>query len=429
MTTAPPEATAQSTPSLIQQAAQALGPGALSEEGLVRHIHPLFSRVLSPPTHPGVYLANHAMGRPPDRTADDVRQALDAWYTKMEGAWNLWLAEIERFRASVARIVGLDRPDAVVPKPAAGQGLRAVVNALQKPVPHIVATRGEFDSIDFILRTYHARERASVRWIEPDGQGLFHADPIIDHIDETVDLVVVSHVYYATGQVLEGLDRVIEACHDCGVHCLVDAYHSAGVLPGIFEELDPDFVIGGCYTYLRGGTGAGWLAISPRHLETPGRGGLLTLDTGWLARGDGLRPGAGTGDPARERAPGGDAWLESTPSVLPIYQAKAGLELALGLGVARLHEYNVRQQRYLMEALRRAGVKVREIEPRGAFVLVEADDATGAVQRLKEAGVTVDARVSPSGKAHLRVGPDILNTREALERAAGVMGRVLGGGR
>lgn len=392
--------------------------GPLTEEFLARHIHPLFSRALS---RSDIYLANHAFGRPPDRTAHDVQTALDLWYTQMELAWPAWLAELEHFRASIARIIGLDRSDAVVPKPAAGQGLRAVMNALQSPSPRIVATRGEFESIEFILRTYESRGRARVRWIDPDERGLFHADPIIDHIDETVDLVVVSHVYDATGQVLEGLDRVIEACHDCGSRCLVDAYHSAGVLPGIFDELDPDFVIGGCYSYLRGGTGAGWLAISPRHLDT---GNLITLDTGWLARGDGAHR---ADSPQRQLATGGDAWLESTPSILPIYQARAGLELTLSLGVERLHDYNRQQQRFLVDHLTEAGVKVREIEPRGAFVLVDTPDAPATAQRLKKAGVIVDARVSAKGQSHLRIGPDILNTRDELARAAEVMGRVLSG--
>jgi kynureninase len=406
----------------IQRAVAAMGAGTLTEEALVRHVHPLFSRALEKPE---IYLANHAFGRPLDRTADDVREGLDLWYQDMERAWARWLAEIESFRASVAQVLGLDQADAVVPKPAAGQGLRAVINALKKPRPSIVATRGEFDSIDFILRTYHARGRAEVRWIDADSHGLLHADPIIDHIDEDVDLVVVSHIYYATGHVLEGLDRIIEACHDCGSRCIVDAYHSAGVLPGIFEELDPDFVIGGCYSYLRGGTGAGWLAISPRHLSGPGASDLFTLDTGWLAKRDGAASGNGAGSkaPQGELAQGGDAWLESTPSILPPYQARAGLELTLALGVERLHEYNVQQQRFLCERLAAEGVKVREIHPRGAFTLVEARDPAD-VERLREAGVIVDARRAPDGKVYLRIGPDILNTREELTRAARILNRL-----
>ena len=48
----------------IASAVSALGPGPLTEEGLVRHIHPLFSRVLQ---RQEIYLSNHSLGRPLDR--------------------------------------------------------------------------------------------------------------------------------------------------------------------------------------------------------------------------------------------------------------------------------------------------------------------------------------------------------------------------
>ncbi|MFN9993732.1 MAG: aminotransferase, partial [Phycisphaerales bacterium] len=74
---------------LISKAASGLGEGPLSEELLVRHIHPLFSRVLQ---RDGIYLANHSLGRPLDQTAADVKEAIDLWYQDMDGAWGPWLA-------------------------------------------------------------------------------------------------------------------------------------------------------------------------------------------------------------------------------------------------------------------------------------------------------------------------------------------------
>ena len=67
---------------------------------------------------------------------------------------------------------------------------------------------------------------------------------------------------------------------------------------------------------------AGWLAVHPRHLREHGAGttGLAnpalapTLDTGWFAKKDTFlyqRP------EMPEFKDGGDAWLESTPPVLP----------------------------------------------------------------------------------------------------------------
>ena len=60
----------------------------MDESWLRQEIFPRFSRVLA---RDEIYLANHSLGRPPDRMAEDVRAALDAWYRDMDGAWKLWL--------------------------------------------------------------------------------------------------------------------------------------------------------------------------------------------------------------------------------------------------------------------------------------------------------------------------------------------------
>ncbi|MEO1131067.1 MAG: aminotransferase, partial [Planctomycetota bacterium] len=168
--------------------------GPLTEQMLRGLVFPLFSRALDRPDHPGlgrppIYLANHSLGRAPDRMALDVLEALNLWYRDLGGAWDTWLAEIERFRSNIASLIGWERADAIVPKTSAGQGLRAVLNAMETRTPRVLATRGEFDSIDFILRVYHERSRADVRWVEPTDGDLFDAAAIIDRIDDTIDLV------------------------------------------------------------------------------------------------------------------------------------------------------------------------------------------------------------------------------------------------
>ncbi len=349
----------------IADALAPLGSGPLTEEAVARHVRPLFSRVLE---RPEIYLANHSLGRPLDQTAEDVREAMDLWYEQMDDAWELWLAEMDAFRARVARLIGCPRADAVVPKTAAGQGLRAVLNAhgtpgtpaLAKPI-HVVATRGEFDSIDFILRTYAARGRARVTWIDPEESGLFKAEKIVEAIGITVDLVVVSQVVFSTGQVMGGLKKIAQAVHAVGGHLLIDCYHAAGAIPMNFAECGADFAIGGSYKYTRGGPGACWLAIHPRHLvdqprPTGRKHALGTLDTGWFAKND--KWSWDRGDEAVFAA-GGDAWLESTPAILPFYQARAGLEFTLAVGVERLRQYNLEQQGYLRERLGAAGVRAR----------------------------------------------------------------------
>ncbi len=383
----------------IESAAAALGRGPLTAEGLRRHLWPLFSRVLA---RSDIYLANHSLGRPLDRTAEDVRASLDAWYRDLGDAWDGWLAEREQFRALVARLIGAPRPDCIVPKSSAGQGLRAVLNALSGE-PRVATTDGEFDSIDFILRNYRKRGRIALR-----------VTPWRELSVEQAELIVLSSVLFRSGERVQHLRRLVRDAHAAGALVLLDVYHHAGVLPLDVGELDVDFAVGGSYKYLRGGPGACWLYVRPGLAET-----LRTLDTGWFAK---REPFAYQRPEPPEFGPGGDAWLESTPPVFTFAQARAGLELTLALGVERLREYNLQQKGVLADALFRVARVTAEgvSDDYGAFVSVVHPEASRLVEALAAKGVTADARGD-----RLRLCPDILNSEEELLKAAALVGEVL----
>lgn len=375
----------------------------MNQDWLQQNIWPRFSEVLK---KDGIYLANHSLGRPPDRAKHDVAEALNVWYEQLDGAWDYWMREMETFRDNIRALTGADY---VVPKTSAGQGLRAVLNALEPPV-NIVTTAGEFDSLDFILRVYEQRGRAVVRWVDPSQNNLFDTADILHAIVPETDLVVVSVVMYATGQVIDGLSEIAAKARSCGARLLLDAYHAVGVLPLAWQEIDADFVVGGSYKYLRGGPGAAYLGMRNTDLKT--------LDTGWFAKEEPF---------AFERAEGvawGDAWLESTPPVLPVCQAKAGVELVRELGVEALRAYSLLQQQTLREEFSRVSVPhhIPQDPCRfGAFTLVPHPEAAAVARRLEESGVTVDAR-----QGNLRFCPDILNTDEQLREAARITASVLG---
>ncbi|HYL91220.1 MAG TPA: aminotransferase class V-fold PLP-dependent enzyme [Burkholderiales bacterium] len=366
----------------------------LDEAWLRKHVWPRFSRALA---RKEIYLANHSLGRPPDRMADDVRTAIDAWYRDMNGAWDVWLETRDKWRALTAKLVGAPRADCIIPKTSAGQGLRAVLNALPGK-PHVATSDGEFDSIDFILRVYREQGRIELKitpWREISAEG--------------ADLVVLSTVMFRSGEVVKHLPKLIHDAHAKGALVLLDVYHHAGVLPVGLAALEADFAIGGSYKYLRGGPGACWLYVRPGLVDS-----MRTPDTGWFAKKDVfsyLRP-----EPP-EFGAGGDAWLESTPAVLGCFQALAGLEFTLEIGVERLRAYNLEQKRQLCDLLPEATGIGKEF---GAFVTVQHKDAVRLAHAMEAEGIKVDARGE-----YLRLCPDILNTRAELDRAAATLGDLL----
>jgi len=382
-------------------------------------IAPLFSRHLQVP---GIYLANHSLGRPLDAMQDEVNRFLDAWYAEMDGAWGVWLDMLREYQELVGELLGLTDGNLVALKTSAGQGLRAVLNALPqdgslRPV-RVVATRGEFDSVDFILKSYVEKGRAEVVWLEAtevDGVPEYEAQKLLEQCrTHTPDLLVCSSVHFATGRVMQGLDHVMEECRALGIVTLIDTYHSFGVLPSPWPR-QADFAIGGSYKYVHGGPGACWLAMSEHGANL----GLRTLDTGWFAKRDLF--GYARSESA-ELSTDGRAWWESTPPVIVVAQALAGLRLLKSLTIERLRETSLHQQAELRETFGKHGLSFAtpvEISHQGAFSILPAGNAHHVVEQLASHGVKVDAR-----SGFVRFGPHPLNTSEEFEVVAQILSKI-----
>ena len=394
----------------IQKAVAALGQGALDESRLCTYIHPLFSQVLR---RKEIYLANHSLGRPLDQTIIDVQAALASWYEKMDGAWDDWLAEAQTFRQQIARLIHAPSHDCIAPKTSAGQGLRAILNCFNDTIP-IVATTAEFNSIDHILKIYAQRNRLTIQWVQPDDQGMYHEEDILLAVREPGTLVVISMVLFTSGQYLSELKELIAQAQAKGAYVLLDVYHAVGVLPVDIQELNADFAISGSYKYLRGGPGACWLYIHPRHLT----GSFQTLDTGWFAQ---PHPFDFERKESGQYAQDGNGFLESTPAILPFYQAKAGIDLTLQLGVERLRAYSLCQQALFLDLLAEQGVAVRGIpQQRGAFLAIPHKLANRIAKELKKCHIVADAR-----EGRLRLCPDILTTKTELIETAKHLNAIL----
>jgi kynureninase len=434
-------------PMNIPDAVAALGPGPFNEDALRRHIYPLFSRTLATP---GIYLANHSLGRPLDQTEDDLREGFAHWQSRLHNAWDPWQEEEQQHRTRIAQLIGAPRPDCIIPKVSAGQALRTVLNSLPRrpgDIPRVLSTNAEFDSVDIILKQYAAVGRIQLETVPchaPDAT--LDLAPLMDAMVESahacrsrnapssgmsrgagsgvsndagsgagdIDLVIVSQVLFTTGQVLPNLDRLADACHTSGARLLVDAYHAIGILPVDVAAMRADFVIAGSYKYLRGGPGAAFLYISAEALES----GLQPIDIGWFAK---ERPFLYDRPNPPRFAPGGDAFLESTPPVLTYYQARAGQQLTLALGVDRIRAYSLDRLSRLKRYLADAGIAASGAdENHGAFLTIEHSEAATLVHQLEQRGITTDAR----GR-WLRLCPDYLTPDSALRETTNTLAAVL----
>jgi kynureninase len=219
-------------------------------------------------------------------------------------------------------------------------------------------------------------------------------------------------VLFRSAEIVPGIESVVRAAHAAGASVLLDVYHHAGVLTLDLAALDADFAVGGSYKYTRGGPGACWLYVHPRHHAE------RTLDTGWFAKENPF--GYERPDPPRFAA-GGDAWLESTPPALAPVQALAGIEFTLAIGVARLRAYHLAQKERFAAQLAERGIRVEGVGAQyGAFLSLAHPQATRLSAELLQRGVKTDARGD-----RLRLCADLLNTDDELAAAAQTLGALI----
>src|SRR5262249_47616244 len=81
-----------------------------------------------------------------------------------------------------------------------------------------------------------------------------------------VAVASISSVHWSDGGIVD-LARVSAALHAHGAVLLVDATHSAGVLPLDVRALDPDFLVFPTYKWLVGPYGRAFLYVAKRHQD------------------------------------------------------------------------------------------------------------------------------------------------------------------
>ena len=385
-----------------------MGTVPISEALAERYLAPLFAS-----SCPGdrIYLATHSLGLPPDAAAEDLAAYLATWFSRGALAWPEWLAAREHYRASLATLLGAPRTDCVIPRESAGEALASVL-AMLPAGARVVTSSGEFDSVLTVLGQHAAHGR--IRLAVLGEAEMMVAAAIARELErEPTALVVLSHVFYATGRLLPNPAEFAAICRAHGAALLLDVYHSLGAVPVDAGALGCDYMIGGCYKYLRGGPGAAFLYAAPDRLEHD-----RPLQTGWFALRQDAHVEAGA---PPQLAPGGDAHLLGTPAVAAWFQARAGLELALALGPDRLRAWSLDQLRFLKAELAAQGIDSRGADSEhGAFLTIPVQEPDQVVAALAEHAIVANAR-----RGLLRLTPDLVTTRDQLARTARVLRGIL----
>ena len=333
-----------------------------------------------------IYLDGNSLGPVCEPAAARVRDVLDReWSTELVRGWNQgWMDQPLRLGARLAPLIGAHPHEVLVADTLTVLLAKLIGGALeQRPDRHVVLTDvANFHSDLYIVRAMAERAGRPVEVRAIDRARL------AEHLDGDVALVVLTHVDFRTGEMLD-LAGVTRAVHDVGALMLWDFAHSAGAVPLDVEGAGVDFAAGCGYKYLNGGPGA------PAFCYVRGRwqGVLANPFPGWLGH---ARPFAF--EPDYEPAPGMRAFVTSSPSIVALSALDGALSVFERTTIDEVRAKSLALTDLFIELVegRLPGVfeviTPREHARRGSQVALRHPDAYGVVQAVGGAGVVGDFR-------------------------------------
>lgn len=190
-----------------------------------------------------------------------------------------------RVRTRAARLFGA-APERVILTHSATHGLNLAIAGLLNPGDHAITTDLEHNSV--LRPLYAARARGVELTIVRSERGVISPDAVAAALRPSTRLVAISHASNVLGTV-QPIDAIAQLCVHKGIHLIVDAAQTAGLLPLDFTQTPIAALATGGHKSLLGPAG-----------------------TGLLVLGDGVRP-----RPFEVGGTGEDTFNESMPAALP----------------------------------------------------------------------------------------------------------------
>ena len=365
--------------------------------------------------HGMIYLDGNSLGALPRSTPPRMAAVVaQEWGTSLISGWNQhrWIDAPERLGAKVAPLIGAAADEVIVADSTSVNLFKLIVAACRARPGRttILSEPGNFPT-----DLYVASGAASLL----PGVSLRTADAgtIVDAIDGDVAIVLLTHVHYKSGRMLD-MAAITAAAHAKGALMLWDLSHSVGAVLVDLNAAGADMAVGCGYKYLNGGPGAPAFLYVAKALQDT----LETPLTGWMGH---ATPFAFTDDYAPAR--GMRRFLCGTPPILGMAALEQGLATFEEVDFAAL----VTKSRALCDAFialveaRCAGMTLlspRDPASRGSHVSFAHEDAYALCQALIARGVVGDFRAPDA----VRFGFTPLYTRfEDVWRAVEIMAQVL----
>jgi kynureninase len=361
--------------------------------------------------HGRIHLNNCSAAPVPERGLEARRECERVWVEE-PNPWPTWLEAVQRARARFADLIGADAGEIAVCS-CATAALARVASALDygtgEPYgDEVVVSDLEFPTVPQFWRA-QSRRGARVRVAEsPDGVSV-PPDAYAGALSEDTALVSTSHARSFTGSLLD-VRPVADAVHERDGLLFLDAYQSAGVVPIDVDAMGVDLLVAGALKFLCGGPGIAFLYVDSAVVEE-----LEPASLGWF----------GVAEPFEfetedyEYAPDARRFELGTPPATAAYQAEAGMDLVLEVGVETVRERVVEHTRHLLEGATDQGFTVRTPradDRRAGVVNVQVADPEGTAEAMLAEGFAVSTR-----GGGVRLSPHFYTTETEIARAVAAL--------
>jgi kynureninase len=206
-------------------------------------------------------------------------------------------------------------------------------------------------------------------------------------LDRNVAAVVLSHVNYRTGALLD-VAAITRQIHDAGALVVWDLCHSIGVVETAFDRDAVDFAVGCTYKYLNGGPGSpAFISVAKAH-----QGAATHPLSGWWGH---AAPFAFDRDFKPDH--GIKRFLCGTQPIISLRGVEVALDAMEGVEVSALRQKSLALTELFMERVTALLpnleiVTPRQASQRGSQVGIIFDKGYAVVQAMIERGVIGDFR-------------------------------------
>ena len=353
-----------------------------------------------------LYLCGHSLGLQPKTTASYIQEELREWADLgVEGHFHArhpWMPYHRLLTQQTAELVGA-LPHEVVVMNSLTVNLHLMMASFYRPTKQrnkIVIERGAFPSDQYAVKSqirFHGFDpRVSlIELAARDGESCSRegdAQELIDREGESVALILLGGVNYATGQVFD-MAEITKAGHRRGCVVAFDLAHAVGNIPLRLHDWGPDFAAWCSYKYLNGGPGcvAGCF-VHERHAQAWN----LPRFAGWWGHDEKVRFLMG---PEFHPMSGAEGWQLSNPPILALAPLRASMDIFSEGGMERLRAKSVQLTGYLQFLLQEKAsprfsiITPREPQRRGAQLSIRVPyEGRRLCDRLAARGVVGDWR-------------------------------------